>query len=176
MDEMVLRIFQSEVERQCEFALSSAVNINDSLQNLGNENANTQLWFFVQSFLISSANVSKLLWGSNKSIAESRKPLRDSLNITENTFEEIRNLRNHFEHIDERIEKWASSSERRSFVDSNIGPTNMIVGVDPDDFLRNFDTTKGAVTFKGEDYLLQPIIDELVKIHECARQEVSKSH
>lgn len=58
----ILRTFQREVQKQGEFALISATNINDTLQNLGKENAGTQLWFFVQNFLTSSGNVSKLLW------------------------------------------------------------------------------------------------------------------
>lgn len=168
MNDMELRIFQSEVKKQCEFALTSIAYINDSLSNLEKDNAGNQLWLFVQNFLVSTANVSKLLWGSKKQVSESRKPLRDSLGVEENSLIKSRELRNHFEHFDERIESWATSSKRKNFVDSNIGPSNFIVGVDLEDFLRNFDTDAMAVTFKGDTFELQPIVDELVDLRKKA--------
>ena len=173
---MVLRIFQNEIVKQCEFALTSVNFINNSLSNLRNKNASSQLWYFVQNFLVSAANVSKLLWGSKEKISESRKELRDSLNVTDNSILKSRTFRNHFEHYDERVESWAASSERKNFADSNIGPKNMIVGLDPNDYLRNFDTDSLSITFKGDTYNIKPVVDELIKLLEIAKQEASKSH
>lgn len=171
-----LRIFQGEVQKQCEFALISVQGINDSLKNLSNENASLHFWYYIQNFLISTANVSKFLWGSYDTPIESRKLLRESLEVKENSFHKIKSLRNHFEHFDERIETWASSSKRKNFVDSNIGPSNMIMGFEPSDFLRNFDTDLMAVTFKGNKYEIQPIVDELSELHRLAKQEADKPH
>ncbi len=41
----------------------------------------------------------------------------------------------------------------------------MISGMDPEDYLRNFDTTRNAVTFRGDEYNLQPMIDTIIELH-----------
>lgn len=173
MDKMVLRVFQREIQKQCEFALISATYINDTISNIQNTKSTNQLWYFVQNFLIPTANVSKLLWGSKERIAESRKELRESLNISDDSLLKSRIFRNHFEHYDERVETWAVSSKNKNFIDSNIGP---ISGFEASDFFRNFDPNTMAVTFQGSTYELKPIIDELVKVHEIAEHEANKPH
>ncbi|HEX2279032.1 MAG TPA: hypothetical protein VHN13_18205, partial [Candidatus Tectomicrobia bacterium] len=70
-----------------------------------------------------------------------------------------RTFRNHFEHFDARLEDWAVSSEHRTFVDANIGPTGMISGFDPGDCLRNFDPHTFTITFRGDHYHLPPIVE-----------------
>jgi hypothetical protein len=177
VDKMVLDIFQREVEKQCEFALNSVMFINDALSNLENRHGTTeQLWYYVQNFLVASANVSKLLWGSKEKISESRKELRESLKVSDDSILKNRIFRNHFEHIDERIEAWASSTERRNFVDSNVGPANMIIGIDAGDYLRNFNTDSMAITFKGDTYEIKPIFDELLILHENVKVQTSIPH
>jgi hypothetical protein len=37
--------------------------------------------------------------------------------------------------------------------------------LDPGDYLRNFDTNKYAVTFRGDAYLLKPVADALRELH-----------
>ncbi len=34
-----------------------------------------------------------------------------------------------------------------------------------DDYLRNFDTSKNAVTYRGDEYYLQPMIDAIGELH-----------
>ena len=117
-----------------------------------------RLWYSVQAFLAAAGNVSKLLWGSNRSSAERRIELRASLSVSDDSPLRPRIFRNHFEHFDERLEQWATSSKRHNFADSNVGPPNMIVGIDPEDFLRNFDTENFAVTFRGDVYHFRPVL------------------
>lgn len=85
-----------------------------------------------------------------------------------------RTFRNHFEHFDERLEKWATSSKRKNLVDSNIGASSAICGIDDGDFLRNFDTTEYAVTFRGDTYYLKPLIEALKQLHANACGEFEK--
>ncbi|MCM3573273.1 hypothetical protein M3172_08705 [Mesobacillus subterraneus] len=175
MDKMVLRIFQREVQKQCEFALTSTMYINDFFKNDSSAH-NNQLWYFVQNFLISTANVSKLLWGSKSTIAM-RQVLRESLGVDEDSPLKIRDFRNHFEHYDERVERWASSSTNRNFIDSNIGPIRAFGNAfNQEDFFRNFDPELMAITFQGQTYELQPIVDELAKLHDIAKFEGDKPH
>jgi hypothetical protein len=85
-------------------------------------------------------------------------------------------MRNHFEHFDERMEKWNKTSVHHNFADKLIGPTHMILGFEQGDYFRHFDTSKGAIRFNGEEYLIQPIVDELVKVHKAASIECEKMY
>ena len=80
-----------------------------------------------------------------------------------------RKFRNHFEHYDERLEKWLMSSERHNYIDSNIGPIGSIPGFVVTDYIRNFDPTTWTLTFRGDRYELAPVLravkDLLAKCH-----------
>lgn len=170
MDKELLKLLQREVERQSSYALMSIEYINGYFSNSNQKPMNnTLLWYHVQSFLNSTANVSKLIWGS-KDTFTSRKELRVSLNVSEDSPLRNRELRNTFEHFDERLEDWFESNESQIFIDSNIGPIGMLTNLDASKYLRNFDTSKNAITYQGKEYKLQPLVDEIVSINETAKK------
>jgi hypothetical protein len=171
MDKNVMRIFHREVERQCRFAIIAAQDLQISLQAVNMD----RIWYSIQSFLIAAGNISKLLWPPKPQISNRAAELKQSLCVDDSSPLEPRTFRNHFEHFDERLEEWATSSQRRNLVDSNVGPTGMISGIDPDDYLRNFDPTKKTVTFRGDKYQLQPMIDAIINLHKKAVIEANKT-
>jgi hypothetical protein len=131
--------------------------------------ARDRLWYSVQAFLVAAGNISKLLWPSDKSLFPERGPeLRAGLEVEENSLLKPRIFRNHFEHFDERLERWAASSNPRKLADSNIGPVGAISNLEPNDRLRHFDPTTFAVTFRGDIYHLCPIIEAIQAIHQRA--------
>lgn len=172
MDKNTLRIFQLEIERQCGFAIIAIQDLQKALQAPDM----ARIWYSVQSFLVAAGNVSKLLWPSSAHIPDRAKELKNSLGVDDSSPLAPRGFRNHFEHFDERLEDWATSSKRKNFVDSNLGPSGMISGVDPEDYLRNFDTIKNAVTFRGDEYNLKPMIDAIIELHGKASIEANKAH
>lgn len=167
---MVLKIFQREIERQCKFAIIAVEQIK-----MGLADTNLDLvWYAIQSFLVAVGNISKVLWPSNPKYQKKGEELRKSLSIKDDSPIRPRNFRNHFEHFDERLENWATSSKRRNFVDSNIGPSNMITGIDPEDFLRNFDPTSWTLTFRGDKYEFKPIIEAIYDLYPKVSAEANK--
>ena len=172
MDKMVLRIFQQEVERQCKFSLLALKDLDQALENRDMD----RIWYSVQSFLVAAGNISQILWPPKPLLPERGAELRASLFVSGDSPLEPRTFRNHFEHFDERLEAWATSSKRRNFADSNVGPTGMIAGLEPGDYLRNFDTTLFAITFRGDLYDLRPIADAVRDLWEKALVESKKPH
>jgi hypothetical protein len=172
MEKMILRIFQREVERQCRFALIAAQDLDLALRTRDMD----RIWFSVQGFLLAAGNISKFLWPSTPILPERGDELKASLSVRDDSPLEPRSFRNHFEHFDERLEKWASSSKHRNFVDSNVGPPDMIKGIEPTDFLRNFDTTHFVVTFRGDIYELKPVIDAIQELWQKVKIEADKPH
>jgi len=104
--------------------------------------------------------------------------LRKSLSVSDNSILKPRNFRNHFEHFDERLEDWASLP-RRVFIDRNIGPGEssgiQVQALTPESYLRNFDNSNLAVTFQGDSYTLKPIVVELKRLQQKAKEEAHKN-
>ena len=172
METAFLRIFQREVERQCKFGLIATNDLVKALQAPDID----RIWYSVQALLSAAGNVSKLLWPFKPLLSERGFELRASLSVGEHSLLRPRTFRNHFEHFDERLEKWIISSERHNFAGSNVGPPNMITGFESGDHLRNFDTTNFAVTYRGDAYFLRPIIDAIRNLWQKAMTEAQKPH
>lgn len=170
MDTEVLGIFQQEVERQCKFALIAA---DDMWQSVPSHNMD-RIWYSAQAFLVAVGNVSKLLWPPKPQFSKRGDELRASLKVPEDSPLQPRKFRNHFEHFDERLDKWAASSARHDFADSNVAMSPATVGFDPRDCLRNLDTEKGAITFQGEEYRISPIVEAMRELSRTASIEVAK--
>jgi hypothetical protein len=80
-----------------------------------------------------------------------------------------RRLRNHFEHIDERIETWWRKSPRRNMVDTFIGPPTAIGGIDVGDMFRCFDPDTNVVSFHGDTFDLAELVAEIERIWPLAQ-------
>lgn len=163
-------IFQGEVGRQCKFSLTALNDMNEALKSSNFD----RFWYSVQGVLIAVGNISKLLWPPSEKIPNRGRDLRDSLQVKGDSALGPRTFRNHFEHFDERLEDWMTSSERHNLADSNIMGKNGIAGLEVSDFLRNYDTDTKAVTFQGDEYPLQPIANAVSELYKATLQVDAK--
>jgi hypothetical protein len=166
----LLRAFYIEIEKQCRFALIAANDMNVALQSYITD----LLFYSIQALLVSIANVSKLLWPGAPRIPNRGSQLRTKLRIGANSAIRLRTFRDHFEHYDERLELWASSSARHNIVDTSVLPPGSIQGLDPGDFMRNFDPTAYSVTFRGDTYPLRPVIAEVQTLWKRVITEINR--
>jgi hypothetical protein len=172
VDDLVLRIFRSEVAFQCRVALTATWRLNELLaEREPTEATMGQMWNELQAILVASANLSKMFWGSRGKLEPQRKPLRESFRVANDSPLRDTDLRNDFEHFDERIESWYSASQGRSriFVGRYIGPRGGgIVTDDPtnDDehVWRQFDPATKVVAFWDHAVSIQDIIAEVDRI------------
>lgn len=172
MELFQLRIFQRQVLDQSKYVLMSANLINSSLKNKDQDG----VWFALQSFLTASANIAKMLWGSGARLASQREDLRTSLGVDDNSpFRDV-SMRNHFEHMDERIDRWWEKSENHNHFDQNIGPIGMFGNPADIDMFRMFDPETTEVRFWGESVSLQQVVDEIHKILPKLQREAAKPH
>ena len=174
MDSHLLQILQFEVERQCGFVLMAAEDIRRALGC----NDSGRVWYSVQALLVAAANVSKLLWPPGRDLRKRGETLRDSLLVGDDSPIRGRGLRDAFEHFDERIEKWAQSSPRGAFVDSNIGLAGRIEidAKSEKDYLRNFEPATWTVTFWGDSYHLIPLVEAIRSLQQRAAIETRRPH
>lgn len=171
MDGFLKWRFQMEVNRQSKFALKALDDMD-----LGHEEDNSDFWYSMQAFLSAVANISKLLWGSGatdqqrREAQERRRPLRESLNVSDDSPLKARAFRNHFDHFDERLEEqfveWVSQGYKGGISDTFVGDIDELdIGTFA---LRNFDTVTRTLTFRGEKLPIDPLFVHLNTLEEDA--------
>jgi hypothetical protein len=169
---MLLRVFQRQVVDQCRFAISGVPLINQT----GNSD---QMWIGCQMFVVGAANISKALWGEGRGrskIAPRRQPLRDSLEVTEDSPLKEVGMRHNFEHYDQRLDQWWSQSPSHNHLDRSEFAPGAVVGIRNIDMFRVYDRSARTLYFWGQPFELQPIADEIDRIFPIAVREAAKPH
>jgi hypothetical protein len=179
MEKRIQDVFAREVIRQCEFTLRAAHYLNhalledDKAAREGRQRDRGAAWYAVQGFLTSAANVSKLFWptppkkGQKPKIEGRGEALRKLFEIGDDSPLAFRDVRNHFEHFDERLETWATSAPGGNLLDSNIihDPSKIkLSGLTPANYLRTLNTGSMSITFGGDEFAIQPVVDAVAAI------------
>ena len=169
---MLLRIFQEQVKLQCQAVAVATIDLNRAMTTTDN----TGLWIAIQNLLGAAANISKALWGSGGMATEDREPLRTSLEVDDSS--PLRNvaMRNHFEHFDERLERWWKTSEAHNHLDLSVMPPGAVEGLADLDMFRVFDPTSSELVFWGQRFNLQEIAAEATRLLPIAARESNKPH
>jgi hypothetical protein len=180
---MLLSLFQEAVGEQCEFALAAASSINPALQQLGAKSGNGvdwdahkqaqhQLWFMMHALLNAAANLSKHLWPNEgrrtrEAFPDRGEQLRRSLDVPDDSPLANRTLRNHFEHLDERLEHWWLTDEQHNIARRTIGPLEgSIEGLSAEQKFEWFDPQKLILAFRGDLFEIQPLVNAIVTLKE----------
>jgi hypothetical protein len=172
MDLMLMRAFQRQVLVQCEYILFATQDLDRALKA-----HNTRYTFYaVQNLLGAAANVSKTLWGQGGKFTAKRRPLRDSIGVSDTSPLRDVTMRNNFEHFDERIDKWWRKSKGHNIVHMNIMPVTGIAGTDDIDRFRQLDPHTMEVIFWSQRFDLRAIVAETQRILPKLRQELDKPH
>ncbi len=172
METFHLRVFQRQVLDQCRFLLFATEGVNEGLR----KNDLVLVFYNLQNMLNAGANISKMLWGQRGRKLEERRALRASIGVPDDSVLRDATMRNHFEHMDERIDRWWETSRHHNHADKNLGPATAIGGLDPVDMFRMFDPSSADVTFWGERFNLQAIVTEVEKIMPALQAEAEKPH
>jgi hypothetical protein len=127
MELMLLRVYQGQVRRQCQAVLVASHDFNSAMTT----DDIARAWIAIQNILTAAANISKALWGQGGKFAKEREPLRSSLQVDDTS--PLRNvvMRNHFEHHDERLDRWWDTSESHNYLDMSILPRRRSSGISP---------------------------------------------
>ena len=172
MDLLHLRVHQRQVAHQCSTALQAV-----HLANLGlTTNDQEIFWASIQNLLTAAANISKACWGQGGKLVEQRRPLRESLEVPEDSPLANTDLRNHLEHYDERLDRWYETSQNKNHADFLIGPVGSIQGIVDTDVFRHFDPATGDVIFWGEHYSIPTLATAIGILKPIAEREGRKPH
>lgn len=170
MQPQLLWMFQRQVLMQCEIVLRADEEITGGLERHDNQS----VFSGIQNLLNASANIAKALWGQGGNLAAARQPLRDSIEVSDNSpLNEVR-MRNNFEHFDERLDRWWRESKDHRFADTNVMPSSAIHGFDEIDRFRAFDSKTGELSFWGDEFNIPEIVNEVRRILPTLREAVSE--
>ena len=170
MEKTLLRQFQIEVERQCQFAMIA-------LQDMDEASANSDgrlFWYSVQGLMIAVGRISRLLWPPDPLFPKRGPELRESLGVGEDSPLRALEFVEHFEHFDKRLERWYVTSEQRRFFASYTEPLDVLAETAPGDRFRGFETEKNAVLFHGQTYEVGPVSRAVEELQARAEEEMQK--
>jgi hypothetical protein len=163
LDVAILIFLHREVEWQARIALMAYADMQAALR----ENDAHRFWYGTQAFLTAAANVSKILDPNSKHAPDERAKLRSTLRISDGSPLLSRELRNHFEHYDERLIRFAQ--EGGGDIDAHIGH--------PDEYgeygrqlLRCFDPEAQQFWIRGTAFPLEPWIEALRDVRALAQE------
>ena len=170
MEKTLIRQFQVEVERQCQFAMIA-------LQDMEEASANSDgklFWYSVQNLLVAVGRISRLLWPPDPLFPNRGAELRESLGVGEDSPLRALMFVEHFEHFDKRLETWYVTSEQRRFFDSYTEPLDVLADTAPVDRFRGYQTENSAVLFQGDAYELGAVSKAVEELQHRAEAEMQK--
>jgi hypothetical protein len=170
MDKALLRHLQTEVERQCQFAMIA-------LQDMEEASANSDgklFWYSVQNLMVAVGRISRLLWPPDSLFPKRGPLLRESLGVDDDSPLKAREFADHFEQFDKRLETWQVTSEHHRFFDSYTEPLDVLAETAPEDRLRGYDAENNAVLFHEDAYELGPVSRAVEELQRKAEDEMVK--
>lgn len=158
-------IYLVEIKHQIHYAKMCFHNYQKARQ----ENDIPMIFFYVHHFVVHAANVNKLLYPNPKKTNHPRKKILEKhFDLTNIDFKDFRDLRNHLEHFDERLDEWVSNYEGSAFFDMNL--VDGTKGFPEKAFLRAMDGD--TFKFYGESYDLSKLITQLLEIEKQIPKDI----
>lgn len=157
MKMLVTMVFADEIMFHIKIIERAANRLIHNMDNLDH----IDIWSNVQQILVSSSNISKIFWPPYKKNNKRGRALRELFNVDDHSPLNNRNLRNHFEHFDEHIDKRFENSDSGVYRDREIIlPVPEWAWIDHP-FNRAYDPVNHIVMFRNEKLELQQIFSEL---------------
>ncbi|WP_293914879.1 MULTISPECIES: hypothetical protein [unclassified Sphingobacterium] len=148
-------IFLSEIVLQSKVAQRSA----EHLQAANESFDQTEIWDSIQSILVATGNVSKILW-PNKKYEKRGERLRQILKVEQNNPLNNRKFRNHFfEHYDELVEEWFKNHANGVYIDLAMNPS--LYGGRTGNTHRGYNSFNNTLLFRGELFDLNIVLNAL---------------
>lgn len=180
-------LFLNEIKLQTNFAIISYNNYVKSLGEFMSSNIASkesigslnEIWYYLQNYVVSMANISKLLFPTRKHkeskasyerrLSE-RNIILETLQLPENIKLKNKQMRNTLEHIDEKLETF--SNKNTIIFDRNIGPSDSFsingieTMIDDGDYLRNLVTDREEFILLGKRLNIKETLSEVIMLRD----------
>lgn len=158
--------FISEIVLQTKIAIKASERLQVANKNLDN----IEVWGAIQSILVATGNVSKILWPSAKTNKPRGEVLREILKVEENNLLSERKFRNHFEHYDSRLEIFfkKESTSNINYYDLAMNPS--LSGHRLRNTHRSYNAFNNTLLYRGDLLDLNELMKALGDIHEACKR------
>ncbi|WP_299221203.1 hypothetical protein [uncultured Aquimarina sp.] len=150
--------FITEIIFQAELVSEATQRLNDSVDEFDK----VAVWSAIQSILISSSNISKILWPTRKKYENRGEHLRELLKIDSGCVLKSRKFRNKFEHYDNLLDDFFEDNNICSYNDFVMNPSLHSFGMES--CHRGYDSYNNTLVIHGEILDLNSIIDTAKEI------------
>lgn len=150
MDQFFHGLYLSELDSQCRYVWRATAGLNRHLARGCTDIEG--VFFCIQSILVHVASISRLLWppkNAGDRAIKRGKELRALLEVPDEHVLRSRDVRNHIEHYDERLDAWIQESQHHNIAVDIIGPAGVFGGpnMSQRDVFRQFDPASLTVYF-----------------------------
>ncbi len=147
-----------EIVLQSKIARSAAERLQVANENFDH----TEIWSSIQSILVATGNISKILW-PNKKYEKRGERLREILKVEKNSPINNREFRNRFfEHYDEMVEEWFKRQPNGVYIDLAMNPSLRESGAS--NTHRGYNSFNNTLVFRGKSLDLTAISKALDEI------------
>jgi len=119
----------------------------------------------LQNLVVQGAALSRYFWPVRKGHEGRAEHLKEAFSVTESSSLYDRNLRNAIEHFDERLDKYLGSGILGCIFPEFVGPRPAEDGI-AGHFFRAYFTDAGIFRLLDEDYPVEPLANEILRLHE----------
>lgn len=174
--------FVSEIVLQAKIAKKAFERLQTANDNLDG----IEVWGAIQSILVATGNVSKILWPPAKADKTRGEKLRQILNVEIDNMLSERKFRNHFEHYDSRIEEYFKKQGNSGvhYTDLAMNPslTEYLIGLQYgsefasqfekqlDNIHRGYNSFNNTLIYWGDILDLNELMKALDGIHEACKK------
>lgn len=158
--------FVSEILLQIKIATRAAERLQTANDNLDN----IEVWGAIQSILIATGNISKILWPTSKEYKFRGEKLRQMLNVRQDNLLSNRKFRNHFEHYDSRLEEYFNKRGNGSinYIDLVMNPS--LNGRDIRNVHRGYNAFNNTLLYRDDLLDLNELIEALNEIQDTCKK------
>ena len=147
----------------CEVGFQSQIAIRawERLKTTENNTDRLEVWSSIQTILIATGIVSRILWPTGKKNENRGKVLRQILKLNDDNILADRTFRNHFEHYEERIEEWFQNHPTATYTDLAMNPS---LSGTIENCHRGYNSFNNTLVFRGKLLDLNQILKALEDI------------
>jgi hypothetical protein len=127
-------------------------------------NIHIRIWLSLQALLGAIGNVSKLLWPQRAKSSTRGRALREMLEVNQASPLKNRQLRNDFEHVDERFEEWIAKPSRFGILIDTLGPPRPVGILEETDSFRQLDPKTMVAYFWTQPFELPVAMSEVSRL------------
>lgn len=127
----------------------------------------------LQNIVLHAAALSRYFWPARSGHEERGEQLRVAFDVTDASPLKSRDLRNALEHFDERLDRYLETNVVGHILPRYVGPVPRDNSI-PVHLFRAYFIDRGVFALLGQEYEMQPLVDEIGRIHNLIVAAVQK--